>query len=62
MPIEREFSTILAMPDEGLFRWRGDTRKVFAGQRGARLSAPWEASGQEIVHRAGRAWLAGHDQ
>jgi len=62
MPIERDLSKILAMPDEELFRWRADVRATLAGHSDAEVSALNEASLDEIVVRAGRAWSAGHDQ
>jgi hypothetical protein len=62
MPIERDLSKIRALSDEGLFRWRADVRAILAGQRDAELSVLNEASIDEVVVRAGRAWAAGHDQ
>jgi len=62
MPIERDLSKIRALPDDDLFRWRADVRAILAGQRDAELSVLNEASIDEVVVRAGRAWAAGHDQ
>ena len=56
MPIEREYSKILAMPDDDLFRWRADVRVILSVRTDAQLSVLFEASLQEIVHRAGQAW------
>jgi hypothetical protein len=56
MPIEREYSKIVAMPDDDLFRWRTDVRLILSQRTDAELSALFEASLQEIVHRAGQAW------
>jgi len=62
MPIERDLSRIRAMPDDDLFRWRAHVRAVLAERCDAELSVLSEASLDEIVVRAGRAWSASHDQ
>jgi hypothetical protein len=56
MPIERELGKILAMPDEDFFRWRAHARTALAGRGDADLSALYEASVDELVNRAGKAW------
>lgn len=43
------------MPDDDLFRWRTDVRLILS-MPDAELSVLFEASLQEIVHRAGQAW------
>jgi succinate dehydrogenase flavin-adding protein (antitoxin of CptAB toxin-antitoxin module) len=62
MPIERELSKILAMPDEELFRWRANVRVILDDHDDAEMAALNQASLDEIVDRAGRAWSAAHDQ
>jgi hypothetical protein len=63
MPVERRLSKILAMPDDDFFRWRANAREVLADHGGdAKLSALYEASGEEFDARARRAWAAGHGQ
>jgi hypothetical protein len=63
MPVERDPSKVLALPDEEFFRWRAGAREALAENGGdARLSALYEASGKELVARAARAWSAGHEQ
>jgi succinate dehydrogenase flavin-adding protein (antitoxin of CptAB toxin-antitoxin module) len=62
MPIERELRKILAMPDEDFFRWRANARATLAEHSDAELSALNEATVDELVERAGRAWSAGHGQ
>jgi hypothetical protein len=63
MPIERDPSKVLALPDDDFFRWRADVREILAGHGGdARLSALYEASGREFDARAARAWSAGRDR
>jgi len=52
MPIEREFSTIPAKPDEWPIQWRADTRRVFAGHSGAQ--PPGAARGQRPGDREPR--------
>jgi hypothetical protein len=49
-------------PDEELFRWRADVRAILAEHSDAELAALNQASVEELVERAGRAWSAGHDQ
>jgi hypothetical protein len=62
MPIEREIDKILALPDDGFFRWRAGAREALAQYSDAQLSRLYEVSGQEFVNRAARAWAAGRDQ
>jgi hypothetical protein len=62
MPIERELSTILALPDDDFFRWRAAARELLAKDSEDQLSALYEASSREFDARAGRAWAASHDQ
>jgi hypothetical protein len=58
MPIERELRKIIAMPDEAFFHWRADVRTALAGHGDAHLSALYEASVDELVNRAAKAWSA----
>jgi len=62
MSIEREIEKMLALPDEGFFRWRAGAREALAQYSDAQLSRLYEVSGQEFVKRAVRAWGAGRDQ
>jgi len=63
MPIERDYSKILAMSDDDLFRWRIDVRAILSVHTDAELSLLFEASLQEIVRRAAQAWavVASHN-
>lgn len=58
MPIERNLLTILAMPDEDLFHWRDEARKILSECPDDELAALYQATIQEIVDRAAQAWAA----
>jgi succinate dehydrogenase flavin-adding protein (antitoxin of CptAB toxin-antitoxin module) len=62
MPIERDLSKILALPDEDFFRWRANARATMADHPDPELSALNEATLHEIVHRAAQAWSPARDQ
>lgn len=57
MAVERGLDKILAMPDDDLFRWRAAAREEYRGDD-AQLAALLEASLDEVVERAERAWWA----
>jgi len=63
MPVERDFSRILAMSDPDLFQWRANVRKILDVRHDAQLFALYEGSMDELVHRAGQAWavVAAHN-
>jgi hypothetical protein len=46
------------MPDDDLFRRRAGVRLILSVRTDAELSLLFEASLQEVVHRAGQAWEA----
>jgi hypothetical protein len=62
MPVEGDPNKVLGLPDEEFFRWRAGAREVLAEGGDTRLAALYEASGNELVARAVRAWSAGHEQ
>ena len=62
MSIEREIDKILALPDEGFFRWRAGAREALTQYSDAQLARLYEVSGQELVKRAARAWAADREQ
>ncbi len=62
MPIERNLSTVLEMPDGDLIHWRENAREFLSGHRDDELAALYEASGQEIVVRAAQAWSAARNR
>jgi len=58
VPIERELSKVLAMPDADFIQWRENAREFLSEHTDDVLQALYRASGQEIVVRAERAWAA----
>ena len=62
MPIEREIDEILALPDEGFFRWRAGAREALDQCGDVQLARLYEVSGQELVKRAARAWAADRER
>ena len=58
MPIERNLSTLLKMPDDDLIHWREDAREFLSNHHDEELTALYQASIQEIVTRADQAWSA----
>ena len=58
MPIERNLSTLLKMPDDDLIHWCEDAREFLSDHQDDELKALYQASIQEIVVRAEEAWSA----
>jgi hypothetical protein len=56
MPIERDFSKILAMSDPDLFQWRAEVRRILSCRDDGQLSVLYEGSTDELVNRAREAW------
>jgi succinate dehydrogenase flavin-adding protein (antitoxin of CptAB toxin-antitoxin module) len=62
MPLERNLSTLLEMSDDDLIHWREEAREFLSDHDDEELAALYQASGQEMVVRAEKAWSAARNR